>query len=44
MEFSQVDEIIEVVQAVKLTGIVATNASAFMREKLSRDTVPSPAD
>ena len=34
MEFSQVDEIIEVVQAVKLTGIVATNASAMMREKL----------
>jgi dihydroorotate dehydrogenase len=34
MEFSQVDEIIEVVQAVKLTGIVATNATALMREGL----------
>jgi dihydroorotate dehydrogenase len=37
MDFSQVDEIIEVVDAVKLTGIVATNATAFMR-----DTVKSP--
>ena len=34
MEFSQVDEIIDVVEAVKLTGIVATNATAFMREGL----------
>lgn len=34
MEFSQVDEIIEVVEAVRLTGIVATNATAFMREGL----------
>jgi dihydroorotate dehydrogenase len=34
MEFSQVDEIIEVVDAVKLTGIVATNATAFKREGL----------
>jgi len=34
MEFSQVDEIVEVVEAVKLTGIVATNATAFMREGL----------
>jgi dihydroorotate dehydrogenase len=34
MEFAQVDEIIEVVQQVKLTGIVATNATAFMREGL----------
>ena len=32
MEFSQVDEIIDVVEDVKLTGIVATNATAFMRE------------
>ena len=31
MEFSQVDEIIDVVEQVNLTGIVATNASAFMR-------------
>ena len=34
MEYSQVDEIIDVVEAAKLTGIVATNATAFMREKL----------
>ena len=34
MEFSQVDEIIEVVERAQLTGIVATNATAFMRETL----------
>jgi dihydroorotate dehydrogenase len=34
MEFSQVDDIIEVAQAVKLAGIVATNATAFMRAGL----------
>ncbi|MGH7798213.1 MAG: quinone-dependent dihydroorotate dehydrogenase [Candidatus Binatia bacterium] len=34
MEFSQVDEIIEVVTSAQLTGIVATNATAFMRENL----------
>ena len=34
MEFAKVDEIIEVVDSVKLTGIVATNASAFMRDSL----------
>ena len=34
MEFSQVDEIIDVVKSVHLTGIVATNATAFMRENL----------
>jgi dihydroorotate dehydrogenase len=34
MEFSQVDEIIEVVESTRLTGIVATNATAFMRENL----------
>ncbi|HEY7556092.1 MAG TPA: quinone-dependent dihydroorotate dehydrogenase [Candidatus Binatia bacterium] len=34
MEFSQLDDIIEVVDAVKLNGIVATNATAFMRDKL----------
>ena len=34
MEHRQVDEIIEVVDAVKLNGIVATNATAFMRDKL----------
>ena len=37
LEFAQVDEIIEVVDSVKLTGIVATNATAFMR-----NTVKSP--
>jgi dihydroorotate dehydrogenase len=35
LAFSQVDEIIEVVESVKLTGIVATNATAFMRETLN---------
>jgi dihydroorotate dehydrogenase len=34
MELSQVDAVIEVVESVKLAGIVATNATAFMREKL----------
>ena len=34
MEFSQVDQIIEVVERAQLTGIVATNATAFMRETL----------
>ena len=34
MNFAQVDEIIEVVESVKLTGIVATNATAFMRANL----------
>src|SRR5258708_7108928 len=34
MDFSQVDEIIEVVESVKLAGIVATNATAFMRDNL----------
>ena len=34
LEFSQVDEIIEVVDQAKLTGIVATNATAFKREGL----------
>ncbi len=34
MEFPQVDEIIEVIEAAKLTGIVATNATAFMRKGL----------
>jgi dihydroorotate dehydrogenase len=34
MEFAQVDEIIDVVASANLTGIVATNATAFMREKL----------
>ncbi len=34
MDFSQVDDIIEVVQAENVTGIIATNATAFLREKL----------
>jgi len=34
MEFSQVDEIIDVVLQTKLTGIIATNATAFLREGL----------
>jgi dihydroorotate dehydrogenase len=42
MEFSQVDEIIEVVEDVKLTGIVATNATAFMRDGLRSPNGPQP--
>lgn len=42
MEFSQVDEIIEVVEAAQLTGIVATNATAFMREGLKSRHGPEP--
>jgi dihydroorotate dehydrogenase len=42
MEFSQVDEIIEVVEQVKLTGIVATNATAFMRDGLRSPNGPQP--
>lgn len=42
MEFSQIDEIIEVVKAVRLTGIVATNATAFMRENLKSPNGPEP--
>lgn len=38
MEFSQVDEIIDVVRAQKLAGIVATNATAFLRERLVTPT------
>jgi dihydroorotate dehydrogenase len=34
MDFSQLDQVIEVVIAQKLTGIAATNATAFMRETL----------
>ena len=34
MEFSQLDEIIAVVEAARLSGIVATNATAFMRDSL----------
>ena len=42
MEFSQVDEIVEVVEAVKLDGIVATNATAFMRDNLKSIHGPEP--
>jgi dihydroorotate dehydrogenase len=42
MEYSQVDEIIEVINAAKLDGIVATNASAFMRDKLKSIHGPQP--
>jgi dihydroorotate dehydrogenase len=34
MDFDKVDEIIEVVDSAKLAGIVATNATAFMRDTL----------
>jgi dihydroorotate dehydrogenase len=34
MELAQVDEIVEVVESVRLSGIIATNATAFMRENL----------
>ena len=34
MDFAQVDQIVDVAQGARLTGIVATNATAFMREKL----------
>jgi dihydroorotate dehydrogenase len=42
MKFSQVDEIIEVVEQVNLTGIVATNATAFMRDGLRSPNGPQP--
>jgi dihydroorotate dehydrogenase len=42
MEFTQVDEIVEVVEQEKLTGIVATNATAFMREGLKSPNGPQP--
>src|SRR5262245_3824688 len=34
MDFAQVDEIIAVVESAKLAGLVATNATAFMRDQL----------
>ncbi len=41
MEFSQVDEIVEVVESEKVSGIIATNATAFLRENLvSRSDEP----
>ena len=42
MEFSQIDKIIDVVDAVKLDGIVATNATAFMRERLKSNHRSQP--
>jgi dihydroorotate dehydrogenase len=44
MEFDQLDEIIEVVDQKKLTGIVATNATAFKREGLKSANGREPAD
>lgn len=35
MEFSQADEIVEVVMAEEISGIIATNATAFLRETLT---------
>jgi len=34
MEFSQVDEILEVIESENVTGVIATNATAFLRENL----------
>jgi len=42
MDFTQVDEIIEVVESAKVAGIVATNATAFMRENLKSCHGPQP--
>jgi len=42
MDFTQVDEIIEVVESAKVAGIVATNATAFMRENLKSRHGPQP--
>lgn len=42
MEFSQVDEIADVVMSTQLSGIVATNASAFMRDNLKSPNGPEP--
>jgi dihydroorotate dehydrogenase len=42
MEFTQVDEIIGVVESTKLSGIVATNATAFLRENLRSPNGPEP--
>jgi dihydroorotate dehydrogenase len=38
MDFSQVDDIIDVAQSEKVAGIIATNATAFLREKLVTPT------
>jgi dihydroorotate dehydrogenase len=42
MELSQVDEIIEVVNSAQLTGIVATNATAVMRDNLKSPNAHEP--
>lgn len=42
MQFSQVDEITDVVTEARLAGIVATNATAFMRENLKSCNGPEP--
>jgi dihydroorotate dehydrogenase len=42
MEFSQVDEITDVVISSQLSGIVATNATAFMRDNLKSPNGPEP--
>jgi dihydroorotate dehydrogenase len=42
MEFTQVDEIIGVVESTKLSGIIATNATAFLRENLRSPNGPEP--
>ncbi|MGZ8483902.1 MAG: quinone-dependent dihydroorotate dehydrogenase [Candidatus Binatia bacterium] len=42
MEFAQVDEIIDVVEQVKLAGIVATNATAFKRAGLKSPNGAEP--
>jgi dihydroorotate dehydrogenase len=34
MEFSQADDVIEVAMAEKISGVIATNATAFLRETL----------
>jgi len=34
MEFAQLDEIVEVAQSKRIAGIIATNATAFLRESL----------
>lgn len=42
MEYSQVDEILQVVEDTKLTGVVATNATAFHRAGLKSVNGPEP--
>jgi dihydroorotate dehydrogenase len=38
MEFSQLDEIVEVALSKRVAGIIATNATAFLRERLATRT------